>query len=264
MTRPKVIDAFPFNNEMDILECRLVELFDAVDYFVLVEADVDHQDHPKPFHYLENAERFAAWADKIIPVQAKGMPTLADNPDPWAREHAQREFIGLGLGTIGASADDVVLQSDVDEIPTALAARNVRPSGMLAFEQRLHCFAVDWLHPDPWRGTVAARAGFLYGLGDRRFGRMRDARNTVPCPPYLRDAGWHLSWLGGREAALAKLGSFCHPEIRDRTYQGLSEDFYLREGWHVDGTRMRPVDVDESWPRWIVEGNAPSVWFRPR
>ncbi|MGA0894211.1 MAG: N-acetylglucosaminyltransferase, partial [Ilumatobacteraceae bacterium] len=68
MTRPKVIDAFPFNNEHDILECRLVELYDSVDAFVLVEATRDHQDHAKPLWYAEHAERFAPWADKIVHV----------------------------------------------------------------------------------------------------------------------------------------------------------------------------------------------------
>ena len=28
--------------------------------------------------------------------------------------------------------------------------------------------------------------------------------------------------------------------------------------------KLTPVDVDETWPRWIVEGNAPASWFRPR
>jgi flavin reductase (DIM6/NTAB) family NADH-FMN oxidoreductase RutF len=45
MSRPRVVDCFPFNNELDMLECRLTELYDAVDAFVLVEARVDHQDH---------------------------------------------------------------------------------------------------------------------------------------------------------------------------------------------------------------------------
>lgn len=264
MIRPLVIDCFPFRDELDILECRLTELHAAVDRFVLVEADVDHQDHPKPFHYLENAERFAPWADKIVAVQARNLPTVADFPDPWAREHAQREWIGEGLTRIGVSAHDVILQSDVDEIPRALPTRNVRPNGMLAFEQRLHCFAVDWLHPEPWRGTVAGRAGFVQSLGPLCFGKMRDARNTVNCPPYLRDAGWHLSWLGGREAAIAKLGAFCHPEIADRIEVGLAEDVFLVNGWHVDGKRMSAVDVDESWPRWVFERRCPENWFRPR
>ena len=32
-----------------------------------------------------------------------------------------------------------------------------------------------------------------------------------------------------------------------------ASDVFLREGFHVDGTKMTPVDVDESWPRWVVE-----------
>ena len=264
MTRPKVIDCFPFNAEFDVLTMRLVELYDAVDAFVLVEADVDHQGHPKPYHFAENAKRFASWADKIVSVQATGLPPAGEWPDPWIRENAQREFIGKGLEALGVTSEDIILQSDVDEIPRALHARNVRPSGAQAFEQRLHCFAVDWLHPEPWRGTVAARASHVWGLGDRRFSRMRDLRNLAPCPPHLRDAGWHFSWLGGREAALAKLGAFCPPEIAEFAESGLERDFYLRDGWHVDGKKMHPVDVDDSWPRWIVDGHAPSVWFRPR
>lgn len=262
--RPLIIDTFPFHDELDILECRLTEIGDAVDWVVIVEADVTHQDNAKPFYYAEHAERFTPWADKIVNVHATNLPTVADNPDPWAREHAQREWIAEGLARIGVASYDVILQSDVDEIPRPLQTRNVRPQGMVAFEQRLHCFAVDWLHPDPWRGTVAGRAHFVKALGPYAFGRMRDARNTVPCPPYLRDAGWHLSWLGGQAATLRKLGAFCHPEIADRTREGIEADAFLRAGVHVDGKQMEPVEVDRTWPRWITEGKAPASWFRPR
>jgi beta-1,4-mannosyl-glycoprotein beta-1,4-N-acetylglucosaminyltransferase len=266
MSRPLVVDAFPFNNELDILTMRLTELYDAVDRFVLVEATRDHQDHPKPLWYDNNKERFAPWADKIVHVIVRDgeMPSLAQDDHPWAREYAQREYIVRGVGDLGP--DDIILQSDVDEIPRALQARNVRPGrGMVVFEQRLHCFAVDWLHPMWWYGTVAATVGALQRLPvGRRFVWQRDARIRAECPPHLRDAGWHFSWLGGKDAALAKLGSFCHPEIAERTKQLLGEDMFLREGWHVDGTQMAPVDVDESWPKWIVDGHAPDVWFRRR
>lgn len=269
MARPLVIDAFPFNNELDILEMRLVELYDAVDRFVLVEASRDHQDHPKPYWYADHRERFAPWADKIVHVQvADGeMPSLEADNDPWAREHAQREYIGRGLAAIDdVDMDTIVLQSDVDEIPRALLARNVRPgNGMVVFEQRLHCFAIDWLHPQPWYGTVAASVRALSVMpAGRWFAWQRDNRLRVQCPPHLRDGGWHFSWLGGKEAALAKLGSFCHPEIAERTEHLLTEDVFLREGYHVDGTRMTPCDVDETYPRWIREGHAPAVWYRPR
>jgi hypothetical protein len=266
--KPQIIDAFPFNNELDMLECRLTEIYDAVDKFVLVEAPVDHQDHPKPLWYAEHKERFTPWADKIVHVVADKLPTLAEDPDPWAREHAQREYIAEGLGRIGVFDDDIVLQSDVDEIPRALHVRNCRPNGMLAFGQRLHCFAVDWLHPDEWRGTVAGRALVIHQIGPRPFGRMRDSRNTIIRPLAYQDAGWHLSWLGGTEATIAKVNSFCHPEIlRDeprRVMPRLQEGQYLRDGFHVDDRKMAPVDVDESWPKWVFERKCPANWFRPR
>ena len=214
-------------------------------------------------------------------IRATGLPTKAFDPDPWARELAQREFAFDALKIINErrplAPSDIILHGDVDEICRALHVRNVRPRplaeptlmpngkpdvGFVTFEQRLHCFAVDWLHPDPWGGTVAATIEQFARLGQWPFQKLRNTRNwnrTV-----LPDAGWHLSWLGGKEAALAKLGSFCHPEIAERTLVGLTSDLYLREGFHVDGRRMTPVDVDETWPAFIHERRCPSEWFRPR
>ena len=263
MSRPLIIDTFPFHDELDILEMRLTELYDAVDYFVLVEATKSHTDQDKPLWYQEHKDRFAAFADKIVPIVADQLPSLDENPDPWARELAQREHIGYGLAQINPDANDIILQSDVDEIPRALHARNVRPkTGMVAFAQRGHFWAVDWLHPDPWHGTVAVTAGTLLRMMPGKFGNMRAMRNRSTVLP---DAGWHFSWLGGPDRARKKMANFCHPEVSDRIATALeSEHFYWREGFHCDGKQMRPVEVDESWPRWIVEGNAPESWFRPR
>lgn len=266
MSRPLVIDTFPFNNEMDMLQCRLEEMYDAVDFFVAVEADVDHQDHAKPYHLSDNRAQFDAWAEKLIIIRATGLPTLADDPDPWARELAQREFAMDALRQINARTElkptDIILHGDVDEVCRSLAVKNVRANGgFVTFEQRLHCFAVDWLHPDPWGGTVAAQVKDFAAQGQWPFQKLRNTRNYNVAIP---DAGWHLSWLGGKEAALKKLGSFCHPEIAERTLVGLSTDLYLREGFHVDGRRMTPVDVDDTWPAYIAERRCPTEWFRPR
>lgn len=269
MTRPLVIDTFPINNELAMLEARLETMDSAVDYFVAVEADVDHQDHPKPYHITENLYRFDKWADKLIVVRATGLPTHADDPDPWARELAQREYVRDGLQQINARRElaptDIVLHGDVDEICRPLHVRNVRPrDGYVSFQQRMHCFAVDWLHPDPWYGTVAATLEQLMELGDKPFQRLRNTRNVNPS---VTDAGWHFSWLGGKDAAMRKLSSFCHPEIAERALVGLTTDLYLREGFHVDGRRQSPVDVPadgDEWPAYIVDRRCPPEWFRLR
>jgi hypothetical protein len=248
-------DTFMYHDEADILECRLYELERIPNLrHVVVEADVTHQDKPKDSYFLDQRERFAPWADRIVHVWATGLPTAKDAPDPWAREHAQREHTWRGL--TAAAPDDVVLHGDVDEIPTVLAARNVRPQGFVAFEQRGHFWAVDWLYPPSWRGTVAARLASI-----KSFGAMRDMRNVAKPIPM---GGWHLSWLGGPDRALHKVGSFCHPEVEDRIRDGLDSDTFLRSGVHVDGVKMAKVDVDDTWPRWVWERKCPDSWWRPR
>lgn len=261
MNRPLVIDAFPFAGtptEMLLLECRLTELYDAVDHFVIVEATVDHQDHPKPLHYLEQECQFKPWADKIIYVVADRLPTLRDDPGAWGREVAQREYIAVGLHELAVANDDIILQSDLDEIPTAVAARNVRPpKGVFcSFAQKGHFWAVDWLYPHWWYGTVAARAGSITTFGD-----MRNTRNY---PPSIPNAGWHFSWLGGPQAWTQKVGAFCHPEVESRLVNGGAERFW-REGVHVDFKTMDPVEIDGTYPRWMQNpDNVPDSWRRPR
>lgn len=292
MTRRQVVDTFMVNNEFDVLELRLNEMAPAVDWFVAVEADVDHQNHPKPYYLSDNLDRFAAWSEKLIVVQASGLPDTDHLVDPWAREIAQREWVSEGLRRIpGLAGGDVILHGDVDELVAPLFVRNARPKPgeLVTFGQRLHCFAVDWQHPDHWWGTVAATLDTITGLGERPFKKIRNGRGGVgpmsltmldrppdhfavevdPLGPKvtgrrLPNAGWHFSWLGGTDAALAKLGSFCHPEIADRTAVKLAKGLCTIEGEHVDGTRMTPVDVDDTWPAWIVDGHAPASWFRPR
>lgn len=244
-------DTFTYAGEADMLECRLTELQDIPDLtHVIVEADVTFAKHqPKPYHYLEQQERFAKWSDRIVYVKATGLP---DSPDAWAREHAQRELALEGLK--GAEPDDIVLHSDVDEIPTDLAVRYVEPAGYVRFQQAFHPFAVDWLHPHPWFGTVAARCKHV-----SRISEMRDARNWAPT--IIPNAGWHFSWVSDtHEQKLRKLNTFSHAELVP-VWDDHLEDC-IETGMHVDGVPLKAI-TDGRWPRWITEGHAPRGWFRP-
>lgn len=250
----KRITSFSYNGEADMLECHLTEMSDVLDYFVIVEADVTHGGNtPKPYRFPEQQDRFAPWADQIVYIQASDLPTVED---AWSRELAQREWVWQGLKRLDADPDDIVLHGDVDEIPTRLAARMVRPRGFVVFYQRFHPFAVDWLHAQPWQGTVAGRVRDI-----TRFAVMRDAR--LRTPNVVPDAGWHFSWVSAdHDAKVDKMRSFCHPEIAPVWEENL--DVCWETGLHVDGKPLKGVDVDESWPEWIVAGHAPEGWFRPR
>ncbi len=262
MTR--TFDAFPFGGsptELLLLECRLTELYDAVDGFIIVEADTDHQGHPKDYNFAANKDRYDQWSDKITYIQATELPTVEEDPGVWAREHAQREWIIRGLAALDAHPDDIVLQSDADEIPTALCARNVKPQrgNFISFHQRGHFWAIDWEYVEGWCGTVAGRVEAALATG---FGGMRDMRNRAPMK--LPNAGWHFSWLGGPEAWDYKVSTFCHPEVVDRI-QGSNGERRWREGIHVDHHRMRPCEVDKTYPKWMQDpANVPESWRRPR
>lgn len=265
-------DAFPFagsDTELLLLECRLTELYDAVDGFVVVEGSVDHQGKAKPLNFQEHRDRYDQWKDKIHYVIADDLPTAEEEPhinNPWRREHAQREWIGKGLEKLNADDNDIVFQSDADEIPSVLTMRNVTPrgSGMVSIHQRGHFWAIDWLYPQGWSGTVAGRYGAIKRLADKRAGgpwaAMRDSRNANP----QVIGGWHFSWLGGtQDAWMSKVRSFCHPEVEQRIID--NADTYFRDGLHVDGLQMIPVEVDKSWPKWMQDpANVPQTWLRPR
>lgn len=246
-----IFDCVMLRDELPMLQMRLEELepYDAVT--VLVEATQDHQGHPKPLHFAENQERFAPWADRIIHIVAGDLP---DDPNPWVCEHAQRDHALAAL--VNAAPDDLVLISDVDEIPSR-AALEAKPRPAVALQQHVCAFAVDWLGFRE-RTSVIAAAGYVQERGS--LAEIRDMRGTWPT---VWAGGWHFCWLGGPEKCLEKLDSFCHLEARDIVRRGIeSGDFIERGLWNV--ARLEPVEVDGRWPAMIRERRCPESWFRPR
>jgi hypothetical protein len=112
--RKMIYDCFTFFNELELLELRLHELSGVVDKFVLVEATRTHSNQPKALVYQENRARFQEFHDKIIHVVVDDMPNAKN---AWALENFQRECIARGL--VSCRPDDLVLVSDLDEIPRA-------------------------------------------------------------------------------------------------------------------------------------------------
>jgi hypothetical protein len=242
----KVVDGFLFSNELDLLECRLETLDPVVDRFVLCEATTTFQGAKKPLHYAENRDRYSAWHDRIEHLIVE-LPV--DAPDAWAREHFQRDELWRSLGFMGH--DDVFMLSDVDEIPSPEAVLEGKLLGKRAvMDMRWLSFAVDWEYPERWPGTIIAPAWATIQLS-----LMRYDRNRLRAQGNVVEGGWHFTWLGDPDE---KVRSFAHAELVDTVDFGRC----YRDGYHTDDVKLSPVDVDDTYPKWMRD-NCPASWRRP-
>jgi beta-1,4-mannosyl-glycoprotein beta-1,4-N-acetylglucosaminyltransferase len=110
----KVIDVFPFFNELDILEIRLNILDPYVDCFILSEATKTFSGLDKPLYYQENKDRFEKFNHKIIHniVEDTTSPEL----HPYQRDVFQKDNIKK-IVLENASYEDAIIWSDIDEVP---------------------------------------------------------------------------------------------------------------------------------------------------
>ena len=118
----KIIDCFTFYNELDLLNYRLEVLNEYVDYFVLVEATHTHVGNEKKMYFKENKDKFKKFENKIIHIIVDDFPHKHPNIDinkyhQWLNERFQRECIERGINTLSLKNKDVILISDLDEIP---------------------------------------------------------------------------------------------------------------------------------------------------
>ena len=266
-----IYDCFSFFNEMDLLEIRLHELDPVVDYFVLVEATRTHQKQKKPLYFAENRERYQRFAAKIIHVVLDDYPNFFSRfrvPRPMDYDNHQKNQIVRGLKD--AQPDDIIIYSDLDEIPRAEKVHEYKDTpGTKVFQQLLcnyyiNCVAVDGPATPCevnvngyhyWRGSVMARYDEFQNT--KEFRRRRD--NPAPDVLEVTEGGWHFTYLGGTELIQAKLRSFCHGNDKNynipaRMPKERIEDV-LANGVDLFGRdyTFKFVEPDDRFPRYAVE-----------
>lgn len=256
----RVLDTFMFAGEVDMLYFRLEHLAGKVEYHVIVEATQTHrgvQRMPWVPHHMGCC--LAPYRDRIRYVQVEFPPFALG---PWGREHYQRDRAWEGLAPV-MRPDDMVLISDVDEIPSdeALAAEG---GTAFALRQRIFHSAVDWEYPEPLVTSVIARAGNLSWVpGTTAISRMRDARLGLPV---ISDGGWHFSCLGTTAERQQKLDErTCHLEMPEAEWRAIYDGDTWKLGLHgAADSQVKAVEVDETWPTYIQHRKCPPCWFRPR
>ena len=110
MSKNKIFDCFTFFNEKKLLNIRFNILDKFVDYFVICESKFDHRGKKKILNF--NINDFKKFKEKIIYLVLDDFPKFDTT---WERQDYQRDYLINGISS--SKSEDIILFSDVDEIP---------------------------------------------------------------------------------------------------------------------------------------------------
>ena len=222
------VDACIFFNELDLLTVRLEELWAHVDHFVVIEANAAFSGQPKPFFLREHQSRFRRYRHKLVYRAITHLPLIqGENEEArFSREAAQRNAITEAVSDLNLSPNDVVIVSDVDEIPRAdqlddldrlLATHDYAIFLLTNYRGYINNTSEDALNGRTFAGPVACRVSTLLRegahqvrRGDNKSGGVKMCRSADYA--YIENGGWHFSSLGGPKAFWLKAASFSHIE----------------------------------------------------
>jgi len=254
----KIYDCFTFFNELDLLEIRLEELYDTVDYFVIAEANMTHSGNPKEYVLPNHWNRFKKYQNKIRYIPVNDFPVTHDS---WVREKYQRDTLRRGLNDV--SSEDLIIISDLDEIPRAEILEMIKTDEN-KYERyvlqvplfRYKFNFLKWYRPVVNNQMIVTRAHVFTDPNRERdytHAWLPPARDFV-C---IQHAGWHFSYLGDNNNAIHKLKNFAHveqniPEIIDN----FSIDHMIKEKCGPnprDPEKFEYIKLNEYFPKYIID-----------
>ena len=229
----KIFDCFMYFDEEVVLNVRLNTLDKFVDYFVIVESKFTHNGTQRDLKF--DYKKFEKFKNKIIYLvydeQPKVIEIINDNDlediksakyifNAGHRENGQRNYIQKGL--IDADADDIILISDVDEIPNLLNIDfNLINEKIILFKQDMFYYKFNLHLPNLiWTGTKACRhkhlinPQWLRNVKDRKYSFYRidtifskDKYKNIKC---INTGGWHFTNIKTPIEIEHKLRSYLH------------------------------------------------------
>ncbi len=268
-----IYDCIPFFNELDILKLRMQILAPYVDRFVLEESTVTFSGEPKEMVFARNREMFEEFADKIIYVAVDNSPM--EGVTTHERDKFQKNQLIRGLS--GCKPEDIIIFSDVDEIPDPETLTGLfdgfEPGKIYHLAQRMfYCF----LNMEEVSGNLLSITGEFPGVERRQWlgtkicsfselpeegiVYLREVSPEDPRSVRVADGGWHFGYMGGdgeRDVAKrigVKVKAAAHQEYNSKRYLTEAVDRLLcgEDIFDRDAKFVR-VEIDESFPAYLRE-----------
>jgi beta-1,4-mannosyl-glycoprotein beta-1,4-N-acetylglucosaminyltransferase len=235
----KIIDCFIFYNELDLLNYRLHILNEVVDYFVIVESTHTHSGKEKELIYQNNKEIFQSFHHKIIHVIVDDFPykypninydNKSDNSDSWHNERFQRNCIDRGIQQLSLTDDDIVIISDLDEIPDPCTLTKIKKNKINitinALEMDFYYYNLNSKKKLRWYFSKILIYKYFNELIQKKITCSDIRLNNIyvnPIEYIINNGGWHLSYFGDAHFIKNKLENFAHQEFNNKEYTNVEK-----------------------------------------
>ena len=232
-----IYDCFTFFNEFELLEIRLNELGDTVDKFVICESDLTHTGKEKPLNFPSVADKYKQF--NIDYLVYRGIPDVSN---AWINEENQRNYLAKGLSN--CNRQDVIILSDIDELPNPSAVANFDEPCICSLQMNVGYFFMNCMFNNFWNHPKIFRYGNIIAgtLSDIRLCRGDFMTKVIP------NGGTHFSYLGGIEKIRYKLSSFAHQEFNNDNVNNeelLRARIERNEDLFGTGQTLRTYELDE-------------------
>ena len=229
----KIYDCFMFYDEDLIIDLRLNILNEHVDKFVVVESKFTHSGEKRKL--LFDISKFSNFKDKInyiiLDHEPSNLETVyySDSEDKknskyimnaLKRENYQRNGISKGLNN--ANSDDLILISDVDEIPNLSKLNtNEIDNEIILFKQNFYYYKFNLkLENMPWLGTKACKykilksPQWLRNVKDKKYPIWRldvlFSNKKYSNIKFIDNGGWHFSNMKTPAEIEKKMRTYLH------------------------------------------------------
>ncbi len=228
-----IYDCFMYFDEDLLLDLRLNYLNKYIKKFVITEATYTHNGNQKKLNF--NINNFKKFKDKIEYIVVDTQPenifklTEGETKDKrgeklilngMARDYFQRENLAKGLKE--ATSDDLILISDLDELPNLknLNFKDIK-NNIVIFEQKIFYYKFNLFYNDfIWQGTKATKnknflsPQWLRNIKGKKYSQWRIdtffSKKKYSNLLFVKNGGWHFTCLRTPEELEKKLLNFAH------------------------------------------------------
>ena len=260
----KLIDCFMYFDEDVVLDLRLNILNKFVDKFVIVESKIDHAGNPKNLNFEIN--KFSKFKDKIkylivddLPVKKRLFSRSWRNESSWLRENFQRNYLFEGFKE--NHGDDVIMISDIDEIPNPKRINEFNKKKKYGcFIQKNFQTKINLLNTSQptWEGTRICVKKYLKSpqwLKNIKLKKKSFWKIYKPSvPQIINDGGWHFSFLKDAKDISQKIKSYAHQEYNLTSLTDvnlINNKIKMKQDVLDRGFICKKIEIDTSYPEYI-------------